>query len=192
MDLTPTITPRSDQLNADDLVASPITARITAVSVGTSEQPVNIHLEGYDGRPYKPSKSMRRVLVAAWGKDSDAYIGRALTLYRDPGVKYAGQAVGGIRISHMSNIDKPIIVPLTITRGKRESYKVQPLQTAPQATVNAPHSEENVTLEQKITTETSLDALRIMWSTTNDPELREAIQNRVTLLQQNGDHDDHQ
>ena len=63
MDLSQTIIPKSDQLNADDLIAGPRTIRITAVSTGNAEQPVVINYEGDNGRPYKPSKSMRRILV---------------------------------------------------------------------------------------------------------------------------------
>ena len=127
MDLSKTIIPKSDQLNADDLIAGPRTIRITAVSTGSAEQPVTINYEGDNGRPYKPSKSMRRILVAVWGKDSRAYIGQSMTLYRDPTIKFGGETVGGIRISHMTGLDKPMQVALTVTRGKRKPYSVEPL-----------------------------------------------------------------
>jgi hypothetical protein len=65
-DLTETIAPRSDQQNADDYVAGPKTVTITEVRRGTTEQPVEVHLKEFPGRPYKPSKSMRRVMVAGW------------------------------------------------------------------------------------------------------------------------------
>lgn len=100
MDLSQTIIPKSDQLNADDLIGGTRTIRISSVSAGNAEQPVVIHFDGDNGRPYKPGKSMRRVLVCLWGNDSAAYIGRRLTLYRDPSVKFGGEDVGGIRISH--------------------------------------------------------------------------------------------
>lgn len=51
-----------------------------------------------------------------------------MTLFREPTVKYGGADQGGIRISHMSDIPKPIHTMLTITRGKREPFTVQPLQ----------------------------------------------------------------
>jgi hypothetical protein len=35
--------------------------------------------------------------------------------------------VGGIRVSHLSHIDKPLTIALTVTRGKRAPYVVQPL-----------------------------------------------------------------
>ena len=71
-DLAKTIEPKSDQLNADDLIAGPRTIVITAVraNAGSAEQPVSISFEGDDGKPYKPCKSMRRVMVHVWGPDA--------------------------------------------------------------------------------------------------------------------------
>lgn len=133
MDLTDTIAPKSDQANADDFVGGPRTFTITEVrKTGADDQPVAVYLAEFPSdRPFKPSLSMRRVMVAGWGKDASTYVGRRLTLYRDPNVKWGGQAVGGIRISHMSNLKKPLTVVLTETRGKRAPYVVQPLPDAP-------------------------------------------------------------
>ena len=63
MDMSETIQPRSDQMNFDDVAAVPATVTITAVTRGSAEQPVNIQTAEYPNRPWKPSKSMRRVLV---------------------------------------------------------------------------------------------------------------------------------
>ena len=73
---------------------------------------------------------MRRVIAAAWGTDASVYVGRQLTLYRDDTIRFGGSAVGGIRIQAMSHIDKPITVNLTVTRGKRAPFTVQPLKAA--------------------------------------------------------------
>lgn len=127
MNLANTIIPKSDQLNADDLISGPRTIRITDVRAGNAEQPVSIHYEGDNGRPYKPCKSMRRVLVALWGDDAKAYIGRRLTLYRDTAVKFGSDEVGGIRISHASHLAETATLALTVTRGKRKPYRVEPL-----------------------------------------------------------------
>jgi hypothetical protein len=127
MDISNTIKPKSDQLNADDLLTGPRDIIITAVKVTESEQPVSIHFEGDDGKPYKPCKSMRRVIVAIWGADSKAYTGRALRLFCDQKVAFGGAQVGGIRISHASHIDKPFTMALTTTRAKRSPYTVQPM-----------------------------------------------------------------
>jgi hypothetical protein len=127
MDLTESIAPKSDQLNADDLITGARTFTITEVRAGSAEQPVNIHLAELPGRPYRPSKSMRRVMVAAWGKDTAPYAGRRLTLYRDPKVRFGSDEVGGLKISHLSHIDKPMRLSLTATRGKRAPHTVDPL-----------------------------------------------------------------
>lgn len=129
IDLRRTIIPKSDQINADDLIAGPLTIRITGVSVNDGEQPVAITFDGDGGKPYRPGKSMRRVLVNIWGPDGEAYIGRSLTLYRDEEVKFGGEAVGGIRISHMSHIEHPVTMALTATRKSRKPFTIQPLKT---------------------------------------------------------------
>lgn len=126
--LRDTITPKSDQLNADDLLAGPITVRIESVKRGDSEQPISIGLEGL--RPFKPCKSMRRVLITAWGDDGREWVGREMTLYNDPEVKWGGVKVGGIRISHMSGLDADLSMSLTATRGKRTPYLVKRLTVA--------------------------------------------------------------
>lgn len=127
-DMTATIIPRSNQLNADDLLAGPRTITITRVAIDPgSEQPVAVHFEGDDGKPYMACKSMRRVMVAVWGPDAKEYAGRSMTLYRDPEVTWGGMAVGGIRISHMSHIAEPITLALTATKKARKPFRVLPL-----------------------------------------------------------------
>lgn len=130
MDMLPTITPKSDQLNADDLIAGPRTVTITAVKAapGNAEQPVAVYFDGDDGKPYMPCKSMRRVMVAVWGRDASQYAGKAMTLFRDPKVTWGGMEVGGIRISHMSHMEGPIVLALTATQKARKPYRVLPLE----------------------------------------------------------------
>ena len=127
-DMKQAIIPKSDQLNSDDLITGPMTIKITGVTVrGGQEQPVAISFEGDNGKPYKACKSMCRVMVAAWGPDSSKYVGRSMTLYRDPSVKWGGMAVGGIRISHMSHIDENMTMALTVTRANKKPYTVKVL-----------------------------------------------------------------
>lgn len=133
MDLTETTQPRSDQQNYDDVASQPRTVTVAEVKRGSAEQPVEIHLVEFPGRPYKPSKSMRRVLIAAWGPEASEYAGRRMTLVGDPTVKFGGSVVGGIKIAALSHIDKPVSVNLTVTRGKRAPHKVEPLPTEPTA-----------------------------------------------------------
>lgn len=131
-DMSASIIPRSDQLNAEDLLSGPRTVTITGVTRGTVEQPVDIVTAEYGpGRPYKPSKTMRRILVMAWGTNTSDYIGRRITIYRDPDIRFGPDRVGGIRISHLSHIDKRLEIALTVTRGRRASFTVEPLPDAP-------------------------------------------------------------
>src|ERR1700743_808918 len=104
-DMRAVIIPKSDQINADDLLSGSMTITVTEVSIrpGT-EQPVSIHFVGDEGKPYKPCKSMARGMVHCWGRDANKYAGRSMTLYCDPKVMWGGMAVGGIRISHMTDI----------------------------------------------------------------------------------------
>ena len=127
-DLLPTIIPKSDQLNADDLIGRSLTITVEKVALsGAADQPIVIHYEGDNGHPYKPCKSMRRVMVQLWGSDGNFYAGRRMTLYRDDKVQFGGLAVGGIRISHMSHIEGAVTMALTATRGSRKPFVVQPL-----------------------------------------------------------------
>jgi hypothetical protein len=163
VDLTESIAPKSDQINAEDLLTGPRTFTIEKVSAGSVEQPVNVHLVEFPGRPYRPSKSMRRVLVDAWGKEAAAYTGRRLTLYRDPDVTFGRDKVGGIKISHLSHIDKRHTIALTVTRGKRAPFVVEPL----------PDAVPEPTPEQVAATD-DLDKLRA-WHAVSGPEMRALI-----------------
>lgn len=129
MDLSETLAPNSEQVNAEDLLGGPVVVTITGVEKGNSEQPVFIHLAEFPNRTYRPGKTMRRLMVAVWGPNSATYAGRAMRIYCDPDVKFGGQAVGGIRISHMSHISEPQSVNLTVSRGKRAPFVVHPLAT---------------------------------------------------------------
>jgi hypothetical protein len=139
IDMNSTIAPKSDQINADDLIGGPRTITVTRITgnEGNAEQPVNVFYQNDGGKPFRPCKSMRRVMVKVWGADASQYAGRSMTIYRDPKVKWGGMEVGGIRISHMTGIDKPEVLALTETRAKRTPYTVQPLKVEAPATAPA-------------------------------------------------------
>lgn len=140
--LRDTVIPKSDQINADDLIGgATLTITVSAVRRGDSDQPIAINFDGDNGKPYKPGKSMRRVLIHAWSDDGRAWVGKSMTLYCDPDVKFGGVKVGGIRISHMSDIPRTLDIALTTTRGKRSPYTVKPLVVA--ATATYPEAEFN-------------------------------------------------
>ena len=129
IDMTESLAPKSDQLDAVDLVGGPRTFTIENVTRHNAEQPFNFHLADFP-RVWRPGKSMRRVIAAAWGAKASKYIGQRITLYCDNSVEFGGAAVGGSRISHMSGIDKPLKVPLLIKKGRSAIFIVQPLPDA--------------------------------------------------------------
>lgn len=130
-DMRAVIVPKSDQINADDLIAGPLTIKVTKVTISPGEQPVSIFFDGDGGKPFRPCKSMSRVLVSVWGPDANAYAGRSMTLYRDPGVTWGAMAVGGIRISHMSHLATVTNLALTETKGRKKPFTVRPLAEEP-------------------------------------------------------------
>jgi hypothetical protein len=142
VDLGATIAPKSDQLNADDLIAGPRTITVTSVIArpkgGQGDQPIAVHFVDDNGKPYLPCKSMRRVLVQCWGRDGAGYTGRSMTLFRDESVVFGGAAVGGIRISHMSHLDRDMTMSLTASKQTRKPYTVRMLAAAPKAEKRAP------------------------------------------------------
>lgn len=159
-DMTQATVPKSDQINSDELQGRTMTITVTDVTIkGGQEQPVSISFVGSE-KVYRPCKSMCRVLANGWGLDSKAYIGRSMTLYCDPTVKFGPLAVGGIRISHMTHIEGPMVMALTAAKGVKKSYKVQPL-------VMGQHQQQEFTIGQAradMDAAGDLDALKAAWS----------------------------
>lgn len=133
MDITDSLAPTSDQLDAIELIGGPRTFTITGATKGSTEQPVQIGLEGFP-RVWRPSKGMRRVLAAAWGTDASTWVGRSVTLFYDETVTFGKEKPGGTRISHLSHITKPLTISLPVSRGKSVAFTVEPL------TIKAPAS----------------------------------------------------
>ena len=124
-DLSSTVIAKSDQLNADDLVEQ-ITITVTRVDkVSSKDQPVLIHSAGR--QPFKPCLTMRRMLISAWGKYKDEWVGRSMVVFCDPEVMWAGKEHGGIRVSHVSHISEPVSKMLAVTRGRKKLFTLLPL-----------------------------------------------------------------
>ncbi len=115
---------------------------------------------------------MRRVLVAAWGKDASEYVGRRMTLAGDPTVTFGREAVGGIKISALSHIEKRLTLSLTVKRGKRAPHVVEPLPDDAPAPV--------LTVDD-VNAATDPEQLKAMWRPAT-PELRALIEARVAEL----------
>lgn len=170
-----TAEPRSDQWNADDFVGSSRTFTIAGVKPGRAEQKYDIDLVEGEGRVWRPPLTILRLLIQAWGDEAAVWVGRRVTLYRDPSVRYGGDQVGGIRVSHMSDLPdgKPFTVKLTSARGRKEATTVQPL------TETAPTSSEPTVDQVDACTDTA--ALGAMWKASG-PQMRAHIEARVAAL----------
>lgn len=162
-DIRPTIVPKSDQLNSEQLLSGSRIIVVTDVRGGSSkEQPLTVHYEGEDGRPYKPGLTCRKILAHAWGHDAAQWIGKSMELYCDPNVRFGGEVVGGIRISRMTDINpKGIHVALTASKGKKALHEIDLLQDSPElvralAAINA--ATNNETLKKAKALATSLKA----------------------------------
>lgn len=125
--LKDTIVPKSDQLNADQLMSGPMTITVTGVSRCAGDQPVAINYKNDEGRPFKPCKTCRKVLIFAWGDDGREWVGKSMTLFCDPEVKFGGVKVGGIRISHLSDIERDLGLSLNTTKGKKGEFVIKKL-----------------------------------------------------------------
>jgi hypothetical protein len=177
-DMNSVIVPKSDQINADDLIGGPRTITIRDVQIkGGQEQPVSIYFEGSD-KAFRPCKSMCRVLVAVWGPDANLYLGRSLTLYRDASVKWGGMEVGGIRISHMTDMPGgALTMALTATKGSRKPFVVKPL-AKPADTI----AEARVKLTAA--SKEGMPALEAAWKAIA-PNERQALKDELPALKNN-------
>lgn len=179
MDLTDSLAAKSDQLNAVDL-PNPQTFTIEKVTAGNPDQPFNFHLVEAPGRPWRPSKGMRRVLARGWGETQieSRYPGRRLTLWCNPEVKWAGAPVGGIQILAMSDLDGPFTMPLRLSQKQTVQYAVEPLAAAAPAT-SGPTAAD-------VAASTDEAELRDWWVHVH---LRGPITARIAELKQAGDSD---
>lgn len=158
MNIADTIIAKSDQLNAEDLIGGPITVTITGVKRTSDEQPVIVEISG-GHKPWKPCKSMRRLLIMAWPDgttreggetkyDPSCWVGRSVTLIRDPNVRWAGELVGGIRVAALSNIKAKFEVALAESKKKKKLVIVEKLETS-SAETSRPAANKEPTLVEK-------------------------------------------
>ena len=191
-DLSDTIAAKSQQLNADDLLVESRTIKIRAVKRGSGqEQPIAVYYEGDDNKPWYPCKGMRRVMVDAWGPKGDSYVGKSMTLFRDPRVKYGGIEVGGIRISHMSDLprdrlkDGEFTVAIAETRGARKPYTVRPLQVR-QAPARSEPAADLEALKQRArsASQQGTETFRGFWTESLTKEQRQALADELPKLKE--------
>ena len=137
-DISDLIAPKSDQLNGDDFVTGPVDVTILAAKrSGTPQQPVWLTVSGYD-RPWKPCKTTLRLMAEAWKTTkTQEWVGKSARLFRDPSVVYGGKEVGGIRVSHLSHIERGFATPVSISKAVKRVWKIDVLPAQPLA-VEAP------------------------------------------------------
>ena len=125
-DLDIALAPKSDQINADDLIGGEMLVKLTAVKISLNDdQKISISLDG-NKKVWRPCKTMGRVMRAAWG-DEDKWVGKSVLLYRDPMVKFGQDETGGIRIKALSDMKVEIVVPVTKKRGIRVATRIERL-----------------------------------------------------------------
>ena len=133
-DIRAAIQPRSDQLNYEDFLSGPAVLTIERTEDYRDEkgQPrVAIHMVEYPGRPFKASKTNVKLLAIAWGEDDTDWPGRRVQLSADPTVTYGGKAVGGICVTALSHLPQRFTAKLSVARGKKKDFPVEPLPDAP-------------------------------------------------------------
>lgn len=172
MDITDALAPNSDQLDAVEL-AKPRTFTIAPGSgLGQREGKTVAEIRLVDfPRVWRPSKGMLDVLAACWGTDAKQWVGRQVTVYNDPEVMFGRDKVGGVRISHLSGIDKARSVTIRASgAGRKQAWRVEPLPDAP----------TEPTAEQ-VAASTNIDELRAMYAISGE-ERREQITARVAEI----------
>lgn len=127
MDISAALVAKSDCLNASDLTGNPIVATIKGARKGDTTKPVFVDLEGMDGRPWKPSKGMLRVLASQWGVLTEAWVGRMVKLANNPDVIYSGVKMGGVEIVAMSHIDAAFTIPVRLNSKQVKQHHVDVL-----------------------------------------------------------------
>ena len=129
LDLSGTIKAKSDQLNADDLVAGPIMVQVEGVRLTNDpQQPVHIYYYGCEKKPFKPCLTVRRILIALWGVDGNQWADKWMNLYIDKSVSFGKQKnIGGIRVDAVSHISSAATISLSVRRGIKQQFVIQPI-----------------------------------------------------------------
>ena len=171
-DMAATTTVKSDQVNAADLLGGSITVTIDRVNIDmNNDQPVSMRLVGMD-KVYRPCKIMRRVMVENWGADASQYVGRSLTLYCDPNVRFGKDQPGGTRISHMSHIDADKVSTLMVSKGKFAPHRVKVLEAQkPAPSQAAVQADLNIQAEALAVAKNGAAAFKAWWSANPDKRL---------------------
>lgn len=134
MDITSALAPKSDQLDAIELVTPRTFTIDTGSRLGNRDGQAVAEIRLVDfPRVWRPSKGMLDVLAQVWGTNAAEWVGNSITLYNDPEVRFGPDKVGGVRIAAMTGIDKETTLSI---RGsgqgaRKKPWRVKPLADAP-------------------------------------------------------------
>jgi hypothetical protein len=130
LDLSGTIKSNADQLNVDDMVTGPMRIQVEGVTLNNDpKQPIKIFYYGCENKPFKPCLTVRRIIIALWGKDGNQWANRWMNLYVDASVSYGKQKnIGGIRVDALSHINSTATISLTVRRGVKQHFTIKPIQ----------------------------------------------------------------
>ena len=174
LDITETLTPSSSQINADDFAGRTAVVTVAGVEKIAGEQPLAVHLHEFPGRPWKPGKTVRRILAAAWGTDASQWTGRRAELFTDQEVTFGKVKVGGIRVSRLSHLDKPLTLALTATRGKKQTHRIDPLPDSIPAAEVQPDWQAEIEARAG-----DVAALRALWQDAHGRGASQAVLNDI-------------
>lgn len=170
----------TDQLNYEDFIGG-LTRIVTIAGVkdGAKEAQYDIAIEG-DARFWRPPATVLKMLIKAWGDEAAQWVGRRAELYGDPNVDSpAMKKAGGIRVSRVSHIDAPVSEMLTITRGKKARFTLDPLtDAAPTPTLTQTPPEPSA---EQVAACVDVAILNRMFEVSG-PERRKQIEQRIADL----------
>lgn len=149
IDLTKHIEADSDCLVAADLVGGPLTILVERVTESGKNDKKKIDIfYANSEKPFRPCKSMLRILCELWRTtDATTFIGRGITLYREPDCMWKGEKTPGVRICGLSHIEKAVTVVANERRGKMNTYQIEPIRPWPPA---APERQAQPTPEERL------------------------------------------
>lgn len=93
-----------------------------------------------------------------------------MTLYRDDSVSFGGIQVGGIRISHLSHIEKDLTLALTVSRASRKPYSVKRLEVAApvKPVLTSEHKRWGEAVAALAAGKTTVQGMRDKWEVSDD------------------------
>jgi hypothetical protein len=102
-------------------------------------------------------------MITLWGIDAMQYVGRSMTLYRDPEVQFGGMKVGGIRIGEMSHIEKDAQLVLTASKTKRAPYMVRKMKAQVSQPITETTTDTPAVIAEQIQNAATMADLVAIW-----------------------------